>query len=81
MHRRDDEHVVDVETRVAVIERQETVNGDLGAEVVVLATEHLLAHTSSDLSLEVEDGAKAKVATFATPVVPLLDAPTAFIPA
>jgi len=37
LHRRDGEHV-DVETGVAVIEHQETVDGELG----VVATEHLL---------------------------------------
>ena len=39
------------------------------AQVVVLATEHLLTHTRSDLRLEVEDGTKAKITSFTTLVI------------
>ena len=69
LDRQNDEHVVDVEPRVAVVERQETVDGELRAEVVVLATEHLLAHTRADLRREVQDRAKAEVSALAALVV------------
>lgn len=59
----DDEDVVDVETGVAVVEGEEAVHGELRAEVVVFAREHLLSHSRSNLGLEVEDGAEAQVAT------------------
>ena len=78
LDRQDDKHVVDVETGVAVVERQEAIDGQLRAEVVVLATEHLLTHTGADLGLEVQDGAKTEVASLSTLVVlRVLDAPTA----
>lgn len=59
----DDEDVVDVESRVAVVEGEEAVHGELGAEVVVLAREHLLSHSRPDLRLEVEDGTKSEIST------------------
>ena len=65
----DNQNVVDVETGVAVVEREEAVDGELRAEVVVLATEHLLAHTRADLRREVQNSAEAEVTTLATLVV------------
>lgn len=51
--------------RVAVVESQEAIHRELGAEVVVLAREHLLAHAGADLGLEVEDRAEAEVTALA----------------
>ena len=55
LDRVNDEDVVHVEARMRVVEREEAVDGELGAEVVVLATEHLLTHTGAKLRLEVQD--------------------------
>ena len=72
-----DEQVVDVETRVSVEERQEAIQRKLSAEVVVLAREHLLTHTSSNLGGEVENGTEAQITTLTTLVVlAVLDATT-----
>ena len=77
LYRQDDEHVVNVETGVTVVERQETVDGELRAEVVVLATEHLFTHAGADFGLEVEDRAKTEVAPLAALVVlGVFNAPT-----
>lgn len=65
----DDEDVVDVESRVAVVECEEAVHGQLRAEVVVLSREHLLAHTGSDLGLEVQDRAETHVSSLSALVV------------
>ena len=74
-----------METRMAIVERQEPVDGQLSAEVVVLATEHLLAHACADLRLEVESRATAEIATLpALVVLSVLDAAprrNAFMPA
>ena len=61
--------VVDVETGVAIVEGQESVDRELSAEVVVLATEHLLAHTRADLGLEIENRPEPEITTFAALVV------------
>ena len=58
-----------METGVAVVERKEPIDGELGAKVVVLPTEHLLTHTRAELRLEVEDGAETEITTLATLVV------------
>lgn len=58
-----------MEPGVAVAEREEAVDGQLRAEVVVLAAEHLLAHARADLSLEVQNRAEAEVAPLAALVV------------
>jgi hypothetical protein len=59
----DDEDVVDVETRVTVVEGEEAVHRELGAEVVVLAGEHLLTHTGRDLGREIEDSTETEITT------------------
>ena len=41
----------------------------MGAQVVVLTTEHLLAHACSNLCLEIKDGTKAKIASFTALVI------------
>ena len=67
-----------METGVAIVEREEPVDGELRAEVVVLATEHLLTHTGTELGLEVEDGAETEITTLSTLIVlRVLDASTA----
>jgi hypothetical protein len=66
-----------METRMSVIEGQEPVDGELRSEIIVLATEHLLAHTCSNLRLEVENSTKSKIATFpALVVLSVLDTST-----
>ena len=74
----DNQDVVDVETGVTIVERQETVDGELRAEVVVLATEHLLTHTRSELGLEVQNRSETEITTLSALVVlGVLDAATA----
>ena len=58
-----------MEPRVTVVERQEAIERELTAEIIVLATEHLLSHTGANLGLEVEDSAKAQITPFPTLVV------------
>ena len=66
-----------METRVGIVERQESIKRELRAEVVVLARQHLLAHTSADLGGEVQNRAETQITTFATLVVlAMLDTPT-----
>ena len=63
---------------MAVVERQEAIDGQLRAEVVVLATEHLLTHTGADLRLEVQDGTETEITSLAALVVlRVLDTTTA----
>jgi hypothetical protein len=62
----DNKNVIDVETRVTVVEREEPVHRELGAQVVVLAGEHLFAHARADFGLEVENRAESKVTTLST---------------
>lgn len=52
-----------MEARVTVVEGEEAVHRELGAEVVVLSREHLLAHAGADLGLEVEDRSEAEVSS------------------
>ena len=53
LDREDDHHVVDLESRMTVVEREEPIDGELGTEVVVLSTEHLFTHTSTNFCLEI----------------------------
>ena len=77
LYRQDDEHVIDVEPRVPVVERQEPVDRQLRPKIVVLPTEHLLAHSRADLRLEVENRPKAEIPPFpALIVLRMLDSPT-----
>ena len=69
LDREHNEHVVQVETGMGVVEGQETIEGELSSEVVVLAREHLFTHTSSDLGGEVENGAETQITTLAALVV------------
>lgn len=64
-----DESVVDVETRVSIVEGQEAVQRKLSAEVVVLTGKHLLTHTSTNLGGEVENRTEAKITTLTALVV------------
>ncbi|RUP24345.1 hypothetical protein BC936DRAFT_138933 [Jimgerdemannia flammicorona] len=52
-----------------VVEGQEPVQRKLRSEVVILARQHLLAHTGADLGGEIQNGPEAEVATFAALVV------------
>lgn len=52
---KNDHHIVDLESRVTIVEREEPVDGELGTEVIVLSTEHLLTHTGTNLGLEIEN--------------------------
>ena len=54
---------------MAVVERQESIDGELTAEVVVLPTEHLFTHARPDLRLEIQDGAKTKITTLPALIV------------
>ena len=45
LDRQNDQDVVDLETRVTIVECQESVDGKLRAQIIVLATENLFAHT------------------------------------
>jgi len=69
LHRQHDEGVVDVETSVSVVERQEAVQRELSAEVVVFTGQHLLTHTSTNLGGEVENGSETQITTLTTLVV------------
>ena len=72
-----DQDIVDVETSVRVVEREETIEGQLGSKVVVLSTELLFTHTHSKLGLEVKDGTETKITTLSALVVlDVLDAST-----
>ena len=77
LNRQDDQNVVDLEPRVGVVEGQETVDGELRAEVIVLSAQHLFAHPGSDLGHEVQDRSETKVSSLAALIVlRVLDAPT-----
>ena len=66
----DDQHIVDVETRMAIVECQESVDRKLCVHIVViLLTQHLLAHSCSNLHLEIQNGTKPKVASLTALVV------------
>ena len=69
MHRQNDHDIVDVETRVTIVERQETIHGQLRTKVVVFTRQNLLAHTVTQLGNKVENGTKTKVTTLTTLVV------------
>ena len=76
LHRQNDEHVVDMEPRMAIVERQEPIRRQLRPEVIILPTEHLLAHTRADLRLEVQDRPKAQITALpALVVLRVLDTP------
>ena len=78
LHRQNDQNVVDVETGLSIIERQEPVNRKLRTQITVLLTEHLFTHTHPDLCLEVQNCAKAKITAFtALIVLRVLDATAA----
>lgn len=61
--------IVDMETRVTIVESQESINRQLGTEVVVFSRKHLLSHTGSDFSLEIQDRTKSEISAFTTLVV------------
>ena len=62
---------------MSVVESQETVDGQLRAEVVVLSAQHLFAHAGSDLGHKVQDCPKTKISSLATLIVlRMLDAPS-----
>ncbi|RUS31466.1 hypothetical protein BC938DRAFT_477757 [Jimgerdemannia flammicorona] len=63
------DNVVDVEARMRVVEGQEPVQRKLRSEVIILARQHLLAHTGADLGGEIQNGPETEVATFAALVV------------
>ncbi len=54
---------------MAVVERQESVDGQLRPEIIVLPRQQLLAHSGTDLRLEVQDGAKAQITSLSALVV------------
>ena len=69
LNREDNQDVVDVESRMTVVECKEPIDRQLRSQVVVLSTEHLLSHTSSNLGLEIENGTETQITTFTTLVV------------
>ena len=62
-------NVVDVETRVSIVESQESIDRQLGTEVVVFSRKHLFTHTGSDFGLEIQDRTKTEISAFTTLVV------------
>jgi hypothetical protein len=62
-------NVVDVETRVTIVEGQESIDGQLGSKVVVFSRQHLFTHTGSDFGLEIQDRTKTEISAFTTLVV------------
>ena len=52
-----------METGVTVVEGEEPVHRELGAEVVVLSRQHLLAHAGSNLGLEVENRPESEISS------------------
>lgn len=62
-------NVVDVETRVSIVEGQESIDRQLGTEVVVFSGKHLFTHTGSDFGLEIQDRTKTEISAFTTLVV------------
>ena len=69
LYRQDDEHVVDVEARMGVVEGQEPIERQLRAQVIILAREHLLAHAGADLGGEVQDRSEAQITTLTALIV------------
>jgi hypothetical protein len=61
--------VVDVETRMTIVESQESINRQLCTEVVVFSRKHLFTHTGSDFSLEIQNSTETEISTFTTLVV------------
>lgn len=55
-----------METRVTVVEREESIHWELSTKVVVLSRQHLLSHTGTDLGLEIEDGAETEISPLTT---------------
>lgn len=90
--REDDQDVVDVKARMSIIEslssnqtrssqsfdtHQEAIHRQLSSEVVVFTRQHLFAHAGTNFRLEIENGAKTKISTFAALIVLcVLDAST-----
>ncbi|KAH3665466.1 hypothetical protein OGAPHI_003650 [Ogataea philodendri] len=68
------EDVIQVETRMRIVERQESVQRKLRSKIEVLTRKHLLSHSCSNLGCEVQDRTKSKVSTFsALEVFTMLD--------
>jgi len=77
LHGKHNEHVVKMEPRVSIVERQEPIQRQLSTEIIVLARQHLLTHTSTDFGCEVQNGAKTQVTTLTTlEVLAMLDTAT-----
>jgi hypothetical protein len=62
-------NIVDMETRMTIVESQESINRQLGTKVVVFSRKHLLSHTGSDFSLEIQDRTKSEISAFTTLIV------------
>ncbi|KAH3665928.1 hypothetical protein OGAPHI_004117 [Ogataea philodendri] len=71
------EQVVDMETQVSIVEREESVQWELSTQVVVLSRKHLLSHTSTNLSGEIQNRTKTEISSLTTLVVlTMLDSTT-----
>lgn len=80
LNRENDEDVVDVETRVTIVEGKESIHGELSTEVVVFAREHLFTHTGRNLGSEVENRSESEITTLSTLVVlGVLDLSSSFV--
>jgi len=80
LNRENDEDVVDVETRVTIIEGEESIHGELSTEVVVFSREHLFSHTGRNLCGEVENRSESEITTLSTLVVlGVLDLSSTFV--
>ena len=58
LHGQHNEHIVQVEAGVSIVEREKSIDRQLRSKIVILAGQHLLSHTSSDFGGEIENCAK-----------------------
>lgn len=54
---------------MTIVESQESIDWQLRSKVVVFSREHLLTHTGSDFSLEIQDRTKTEISAFTTLIV------------
>ena len=67
-----------MESGVAVVEGKEPIDGELSTKVIILPRKHLFTHTSTNLSLEIQNRSETEVTTLSALVVlGVLDATTA----
>ncbi|EEQ37579.1 hypothetical protein CLUG_01701, partial [Clavispora lusitaniae ATCC 42720] len=67
--RQSNKQVIDMETRVTVVEGQESVQWQLSRQVVVFSGQHSFTHTSTDLGCEITDRTETHISTLTTLVI------------